>query len=125
MYMLIGALLLIVCIFLILIVMVQNPKGGGLSSTFGGSNQIMGVQKTTDFLEKATWALAIALVVLSLGSQFVGNQTNDQPTISKELLDEAAIQQEGGVDADLLNDVIQDDNNAPATTPPTTEDAAE
>ena len=122
MYTLIGALLLIVCILLILIVMVQNPKGGGLSSTFGGSNQIMGVQKTTDFLEKATWTLAIALVILSLGSQFIGMENSNQPTISKELLDEAAIQDDGGIDADLLNEVIQQDD---ATTPETTEDTAE
>ncbi len=47
--------------------MVQNPKGGGLSSTFGGSaNTIGGVKKTGDFLEKSTWTLATLLVVLIL-----------------------------------------------------------
>ncbi len=104
MYILIGALLLIVCVLLILIVMVQNPKGGGLSSSFGGSNQIMGVQKTTDFLEKATWALAIALVILSLGSQFTGVDESNKPTISKELLDDAAATDDG-FDTELLNDI--------------------
>ena len=44
--------------------MVQNPKGGGLSSSFGGTQQIGGVQKTTDFLDKSTWYLGIALIVL-------------------------------------------------------------
>ena len=44
--------------------MVQNPKGRGLSSSFGGSQQIGGVQKTTDFLDKSTWYLGIALIVL-------------------------------------------------------------
>ena len=49
--------------------LVQNSKGGGLASNFQGSNQVMGVRKTTDFLEKATWVLAGALLVLSvLGS---------------------------------------------------------
>ena len=48
--------------------MVQNPKGGGLSSTLGGSTQIGGVQKTTDFLDKSTWALGITLIVLILFS---------------------------------------------------------
>jgi preprotein translocase subunit SecG len=67
MYTLITVLLFIVCILLILIVLVQNSKGGGLASNFQSSNQIMGVRKTTDFLEKATWALAIALLVLSIG----------------------------------------------------------
>ena len=47
-------------------VLIQNPKGGGLSSNFSSSSQLMGVQKTGDFLEKGTWILAITLMVLSL-----------------------------------------------------------
>lgn len=62
MYTLITVLLFITCILLILIVLVQNSKGGGLASNFQSSNQIMGVRKTTDFLEKATWFLAGALL---------------------------------------------------------------
>jgi preprotein translocase subunit SecG len=46
--------------------MVQNPKGGGLSSTLGGSTQMGGVQKTTDFLDKSTWTLASILIILIL-----------------------------------------------------------
>ena len=68
MYTLITVLLFIVCILLILIVLVQNSKGGGLASNFQASNQIMGVRKTTDFLEKATWALAATLLVLSISA---------------------------------------------------------
>jgi len=67
MYTLITVLLFITCILLILIVLVQNSKGGGLASNFQSSNQIMGVRKTTDFLEKATWVLAGALLVFSIG----------------------------------------------------------
>lgn len=48
--------------------MVQNPKGGGLSSTLGGSQMMGGVQKTTDFLDKSTWTLATILIVLILMS---------------------------------------------------------
>jgi len=59
-------LIMIVCVLLILIVLVQNSKGGGLASNFSSSNQYMGVRKTTDFLEKATWTLAGALLVFSL-----------------------------------------------------------
>jgi preprotein translocase subunit SecG len=66
MYTLITVLLFVVCILLILIVLVQNSKGGGLASNFQASNQIMGVRKTTDFLEKATWGLAGALLCLSI-----------------------------------------------------------
>ena len=63
-------LILIAAILLILIVIVQNSKGGGLAAGFGGSNKYMGVRKTTDFLEKATWTLAGAMVVLSIASSF-------------------------------------------------------
>ena len=63
---LITVLLIIASILLILIVLVQNSKGGGLVSNFSASNQIMGVRKTADFLEKATWTLAIAVLVLSI-----------------------------------------------------------
>ena len=66
MYLFITILILIASIFLILIVLVQNSKGGGLSSGFSSTNQIMGVRKTTDFLEKATWSLAGAVVILSI-----------------------------------------------------------
>ncbi len=64
----ISILIVIVCILLILVVLVQNAKGGGLASSFSSSNQVMGVRKTADFLEKATWTLAVSLLVLSLVS---------------------------------------------------------
>ncbi|MDR3268009.1 MAG: preprotein translocase subunit SecG [Tannerella sp.] len=64
MYVFLSIFILIASILLILIVLVQNSKGGGLASGFSSSNQIMGVRKTTDFLEKATWGLAAAVVVL-------------------------------------------------------------
>ncbi|MDR0941770.1 MAG: preprotein translocase subunit SecG [Bacteroidales bacterium] len=60
---LILTLIIITSILLVLIVLVQNSKGGGLVSNFASTNQMMGVRKTTDFLEKATWGLAIALVI--------------------------------------------------------------
>lgn len=60
-------LILFVCFLLVLVVMVQNPKGGGLSSSFGGGAQQMGgVQKTSDFLDRSTWILAGLLLVLIL-----------------------------------------------------------
>jgi preprotein translocase subunit SecG len=64
----VSVLILIVCVLLILIVLVQNSKGGGLSSGFASNNQYMGVRKTSDFLEKATWGLAGLLLILSLAS---------------------------------------------------------
>jgi preprotein translocase subunit SecG len=59
-------LIAIVCFLLIVVIMVQNPKGGGLSSTIGGSQMLGGVQKTTDFLDKSTWTLATILIALIL-----------------------------------------------------------
>src|SRR4051795_6887048 len=66
MYLVLLIITIIACVLLGLIVLIQNPKGGGLASNFSSSSQLMGVQKTGDFLEKGTWALAIALMVLSL-----------------------------------------------------------
>ena len=66
MYALVSVLIIIASILLTLIVLVQNSKGGGLASNFSSSNQVMGVRKTADFLEKATWTLAISLVILSM-----------------------------------------------------------
>lgn len=56
------------CILLMAVVLIQNPKGGGVDSTFGGSsaNQMFGAAKSTDFIEKLTWGLAISLFVLCL-----------------------------------------------------------
>ncbi len=72
MYTLITVLIFIVCVLLVLIVLVQNSKGGGLASNFQSTGQIMGVRKTADFLEKATWGLAGALLFLSIaGSAFI------------------------------------------------------
>jgi preprotein translocase subunit SecG len=66
MFTFISVLILIAAILLVLIVLVQNSKGGGLAANFSASNQVMGVRKTADFLEKATWTLAASLVVLSI-----------------------------------------------------------
>ena len=68
MYTVIVILILVVSVLLGLVVLVQNSKGGGLISNFGSANQMMGVRQTTDFLEKATWTMAIILVVLCLAS---------------------------------------------------------
>ncbi|MBO7266755.1 MAG: preprotein translocase subunit SecG [Bacteroidaceae bacterium] len=66
MYLLCIVLIVIVSVLMCGIVLIQNSKGGGLASSFASSNQIMGVRKTTDFLEKATWTLAIAIALLSI-----------------------------------------------------------
>jgi preprotein translocase subunit SecG len=66
MFTFISVLIFIAAVLLVLIVLVQNSKGGGLAANFSASNQVMGVRKTADFLEKATWTLAGSLVFLSI-----------------------------------------------------------
>lgn len=63
---LITTIIIIASVLLILVVYVQNPKGGGLSSDFGAAQQIGGVQKTNDFIDKATWSLAGLVAILSI-----------------------------------------------------------
>lgn len=70
MYYFLIVLILIASVLMCCIVLVQNSKGGGLASSFASSNQIMGVRKTTDFLEKATWTLAVCMVVFSVISAY-------------------------------------------------------
>ena len=78
MYTTLIVLILLVCVLLALVVLAQNPKGGGLSSQFGagGAANLMGVKRTGDLLEKLTWGFAIALVVFSLGTHMIGRGTS-------------------------------------------------
>lgn len=79
-----GILVLVASIILGLIILIQNPKGGGLSASFGGiGNQLMGVKRTTDVLEKGTWLFAGIVAVLCLTSAFFipksgGNDQRDR-----------------------------------------------
>jgi len=71
MYTLFVILIVIAAVLMIGIVLIQESKGGGLSSSFAGYNQVAGVRKTTDFIEKATWGLAAAMVVISIACAWV------------------------------------------------------
>ncbi|MEP1033182.1 preprotein translocase subunit SecG [Ekhidna sp.] len=94
MYGVIVTLIVIVAVLLILVVLAQNPKGGGLSSQFGGSgtSQLMGVKKTGDLLEKLTWGFAIILLVLSVSTNFI-QPTQDQDVLSSPNIDNAQTSQ--------------------------------
>lgn len=61
-----SIIIVIASILLVGVVFIQNPKGGGLSSDFGAAQQIGGVQKTNDFIDKTTWGLAGLVAVLSI-----------------------------------------------------------
>lgn len=71
MYLLFIVLMVLAAVLMCFVVLVQNSKGGGLSSSFASSNQIMGVRKTTDFIEKLTWGLAAFMVVISIAASYV------------------------------------------------------
>jgi preprotein translocase subunit SecG len=93
MYLLLIIIAIVICALLILMVLIQNPKGGGLSSNFSSSSQLMGVQKTGDFLEKGTWVLAITLMVISMAinvSVKGGVQSDDNNSSLKQQVDKAS-----------------------------------
>lgn len=113
MYGIIVTLIVIVAVLLILVVLAQNPKGGGLSSQFGGSGttQLMGVKKTGDLLEKLTWGFAIALLVLSVSTNFIQPEVNEDvlssPNIDNAQTTQPAIPQ-GIQPADADNSGLED-----------------
>lgn len=81
MYSVLVILAVITAILLTLIVLIQESKGGGLASNFAASNQIMGVRKTTDVVEKATWVLAALLVVFSVATIFFAPRSTGVDTV--------------------------------------------
>ena len=115
MFALITSLVIIVCILLILIVLIQNPKGG-LDSAFSTNNQVMGVRKTTDFLEKATWTMGIALVVLSIASASLTSSStdssNEEEGSQSKMMDQ--IDEKTLPSAPVANGVPLPANNTPA-----------
>ena len=76
MYTLLVIFIVIAAVLMIGIVLIQESKGGGLASNFASYNQIGGVRKTTDFIEKATWSLAAFMVVVSVACAYVAPQSS-------------------------------------------------
>ena len=86
MYTFFVALIVLASLLMIFIVLIQESKGGGLASNFSSSNAIMGVRKTADFVEKATWALAATMVAFSI----VCAHTAPQSSTAESVLEKAA-----------------------------------
>ena len=100
-----GILILLACVLLGLFVLIQNPKGGGLSGSFGGiGNQVIGVRQTTDVLEKGTWVLAAIIAVLCLTSPLFIGKTNTGVKMEKSALERS-----------LGNQPVQQQTPPPAT----------
>jgi preprotein translocase subunit SecG len=86
-----GILLILACVILGFFVLVQNPKGGGLSGSFGGfGNQVIGVRQTTDVLEKGTWIMATIIAVLCLTSSFFIGKTTVAQQQQKAIMEQNA-----------------------------------
>ena len=81
MYTILVILICIATLLMIGIVLIQESKGGGLSSSFASYNQIGGVRKTTDFIEKATWGLAVAMVVISILCAYFAPQASSDASV--------------------------------------------
>lgn len=96
MYILFISLAIFSSVLLVLVVLAQNSKGGGLSSQFGGSgaSNLIGVKKTGDLLERLTWGFGIAIMVFSLATNFTAPNTGT----TDEILEKAKEQQGAGVD---------------------------
>ena len=92
MYTVLVVLIVILAVLMCLIVLIQESKGGGLASSFSASNQIMGVRKTTDVIEKMTWGLAAAMVALSVVSVFfIPKMTAEESTMMKAATEQRAV----------------------------------
>ena len=110
MYLLSVVLIVIASILMCFIVLIQNSKGGGLAAGFASSNQIMGVRKTTDFLEMATWIIAAFMVVISI----VATYSIPHATVSEE-----SLLQQNAIENNVVNPTNVPDfsEQAPAETP--------
>lgn len=123
MYLLLVVLLALAAVLMCFVVLVQNSKGGGLSSAFASSNQIMGVRKTTDFIEKLTWGLAVFMVVVSVAASYViPSQTGNSSVIMDRAVKE---QTTNPLNAPAGFAAPQSNDGAAATTPaPVANDSA-
>jgi preprotein translocase subunit SecG len=114
-YIFVSVLVIIACFLQILIVLVQNSKGGGLAANFTSTGQSMGIRKTADFLEKSTWTLAGAILILCVVATATIPRSSATPNsrIQNQIqnaVDPSAIP--------TLPTAVPQTTPAPATTPP-------
>lgn len=110
-FVILVCLIVLAAVLMCFIVLIQNSKGGGLAAGFASSNQIMGVRKTTDVLEKATWGLAIFMVVVSIASAYaLPTASGNDSVMLKEAQKESQTNPQGipGFDASRVNTTEQE-----------------
>ena len=130
MYTVLVILIVVLAILMCFIVLIQESKGGGLASSFSASNQIMGVRKTTDLVEKITWGLAAGMVVLSvLSVYFIPKMVTEESAMMKAATEQKAVNsnnlpgfgtsqpQQQNAPAGQTNAPAQDATSAPASQP--------
>ena len=100
MYLFITITAVVAAIILIILVLAQNSKGGGLAAGFASSNQIMGVRKTTDFVEKATWGFAGLIIALSIFATFA---SKDVSSVSRQSAIQSEVENAFRVDPNLVS----------------------
>jgi len=87
-YIIFSIIIVIASVLLTIVVLLQNSKGGGLAANFAAGNQTFGVRQTADFLEKITWGLAIAILVLSVAATFLIPEKKAQRTDVKSAIEQ-------------------------------------
>lgn len=90
---LLTVLIIIASVLLVLLVLMQNPKGGGLSTDFGSAQQLGGVKQTNDFVEKATWSLAGVIAILSISMTLIYHEPTVGPAPDENQTEQPAEQQ--------------------------------
>ncbi len=114
MYIFVMSLIVLVAVLLVLVILAQNSKGGGLTSQFGGSgaSNMIGVKKTGDLLERITWGFVIVLLVLSFSTKFIFDGSTGSTEEGGPILGGA-----GQVEAPIAtppSDIDAEENTAPA-----------
>jgi preprotein translocase subunit SecG len=94
-------LALLASILLILIVLIQNPKGGGISASFSSANQIVGVKRTNDLIEKLTWTFAIVLLFTAFSSSYFSNSSSDKKSLLEERIKNMPITPDNAGDVNM------------------------
>ncbi len=118
MYTVIAILIVIASVILTLVVLVQNSKGGGLAANFASGNQTFGVRQTADFLEKATWTLAIVIIVLCIAATaFVSSKSDSNKSSIKDRIENTAPVAQPQFPVDAAAPATEAPAETPAETP--------
>ena len=129
MYLLFVTLIVLAALLMCFVVLIQNSKGGGLASSFAASNQIMGVRKTTDFIEKLTWGTAAFMVVVSIFAAYaLPGEVEESSVIMKQAVEEQAtnpLNAPAGFAAPTTETPDAEGTETPAAETPATETPAE